>query len=79
VRVTLISQHEMHTLHIVTSFVAFPAPPSFSTFSHKLCDFQRKVTEYKMCVLILSTNLSRTFLILSHSARYVQKCRNIFM
>jgi hypothetical protein len=32
------------------------APPYFSTLSHKRCDFRKKVTERKMCVLIFSTN-----------------------
>ena len=41
----------------------------FSTLSHKLRDFQKNVTEYKMCVLIFSTNLSETFLILKRTER----------
>jgi hypothetical protein len=42
--------------HIVTSSVASLAPPYFSTLSHKRYDFREIVTEYKMRVLILSTN-----------------------
>ena len=30
-------------------------PPYFSTLSHKRHDFQEKVTEHKMCILIFST------------------------
>ena len=49
--------------HIVTSFMASLAP-NFSTLSHKRQDFMKKVIGYKMCVLIFSTILSKTFLIL---------------
>ena len=40
-----------------TAILASLAPPSFSTLSHKQRDFGKKVTEYKMCVLIFSTIL----------------------
>ena len=51
--------------HIVT-FMARLAPPYLSTISHNRCDFrgEKKVAEHKICVLILFTNLSKTFLIL---------------
>jgi len=35
----------------------------FSTLSHRGRDFQEIVTEEKVCVLIFSTTLSKTFLI----------------
>ena len=46
-------QHAMRMHHIVIC-----GPPRFtvfSTFSHKRHDFQKEVTEHKMCVLIFST------------------------
>ena len=52
-RVALIIQH-----------AACPAPPYFSTLSHKWHDFGENVVEHKMCVLIFSTILSETYLIL---------------
>jgi hypothetical protein len=42
--------------HIVTSFVASKSPPSFSTLSHKLCDFQKTIIEYKKGDSNISTN-----------------------
>ena len=53
----------------ILSPVACPAPPCFSTLSHKRHDFHWRVTEHKMCVLILSTILSETFLILRRTER----------
>jgi hypothetical protein len=55
VHVALLIQHATLMRHIVTSFVAPPAPPYFSTLSHKWCDFRKNVIYYKMCVLIFST------------------------
>ena len=44
--------------------VACLAPQYFSTLSHKGMTFEKKkITEHKMCVLIISTDLSETFLI----------------
>jgi hypothetical protein len=46
------------------SSVACLAMPYLSTLYHKRHDFRGKVIEHKMRVLILSTNLSETFLII---------------
>ena len=42
------------THHAVTSFMAPPYPPHFSTLSPKRCDFRKNVIQYKICVLIFS-------------------------
>jgi hypothetical protein len=56
VHVVLLIQHVTSMRQIVKSFVAPLAPPFFSTFSYKRRDFRKEVTEYKMRVLIFSTN-----------------------
>ena len=69
-RVALLIQHATHMRHIVTSFVAPLAPSHFSTLSHKRHDFpKKKVTEYKMCVLIFSTTFIQKFIILRRIQR----------
>jgi hypothetical protein len=50
--------------HVILSSAVSLALKYFSTSSHKRHDFREKVIEYKMCVLIFSTNLSETSLIL---------------
>jgi hypothetical protein len=42
-------------LHVILSFVTALASPYFFTLSRKRHDFRKKVIEYKMCVLILSS------------------------
>jgi hypothetical protein len=56
---------------VVLSSVACPAVPYFSTLSHKGYDFQVKVFEHRMCVLIFSTVLCETFLNLRRVQRDV--------
>jgi hypothetical protein len=52
----------------------------FSTLSHKGNDFGNKVMEYKTCVLVFSTNLAwNSFPYKKNSARYYQKCTDVFM
>ena len=60
--VALVIQHAKRIRHIIFSSVACLAPPYFFTLSHKRQDF-RKNSQHKMYVWILSTNLSKTFLI----------------
>jgi hypothetical protein len=54
-RVALLNQQATHMSHILLSLMASLAPPYFSTLSQKRNDFQKKVTENKMSVLIFST------------------------
>ena len=56
VRVEWLMHHATRIRYVVTSFVAPLAPQYFSTLSHKRNDFRKKVTKYKMRVLIFSTN-----------------------
>ena len=66
VRVSLLIQYAMRRRHIV----CVPSVSTIlSTLSHKRCDFRKKVTERKMCVLISSTVLFETFLILRKNQR----------
>ena len=52
----LLIQHASRMRHILKSFVAPSSWPNFSILSHKRRDFWKNVIEYKMNVLILSTN-----------------------
>ena len=43
------------TRRIILTYVTSLAVSYFSTLSHKRHDFRKKVTEYKMCILISTT------------------------
>jgi hypothetical protein len=59
--------------------VACLAVPYFSTLPHKWQDFQKKVTEHKLCVLIFSvtfvSNISHSK---KNSLRHNNKCTSEF-
>ena len=52
----LVIQHAKRMRRIIVLSITCAAPPYFSTFSHKLRDFRKKVIELKTRVLVLSTN-----------------------
>ena len=56
VLVALVIRHAMRMRHIVNCGLQY-----FSTLSHKRQDLRRKVTEHKMCVLIVSTKFYEEF------------------
>jgi hypothetical protein len=49
-------QHAMRMRPIILSSVVCRALPYFSTLSHKRQDLREEIIEYKMLVLIFSTN-----------------------
>jgi hypothetical protein len=53
--VASVTQHSKHMYLIMLSSVDRPALPYISTISHTWENFLKKVTEYKLCVLIFST------------------------
>jgi hypothetical protein len=61
VRVALRIQHAKTAILPFTNSLA---PPYISMLSHKRHNFRKKVTEYKVNILIFYTNLSKVFLIL---------------
>jgi hypothetical protein len=61
-----------HAPSYVVSSVACPAVPHFSTVSHKRHDnWEKKVTEHKMCILIISTAFVSN---ISHSKKNSARC-----
>jgi len=56
VSVALVIWHVKHMHHIILSPVACPALPYFSTLSHKWHDFQEKVIEHEMYIMIFSNS-----------------------
>jgi hypothetical protein len=67
VTVALVIQHAVRLCLIL--FVVYLAVPYFLTLSHKRQYFREKVIEYKMCLFILSSTLTETFLILRRIRR----------
>jgi hypothetical protein len=64
VRIALLLQHATGMPHILSSLF-WPLHHVFSTLFNKWHDFREKGTEHKVCALIFSTTLSKTFLILT--------------
>jgi len=63
VSVASVIQHAMCMRRIILSPVVCLAVPYFTPLPHKRHDFRANVIEHKMCVLIVSANLSEIFLI----------------
>jgi hypothetical protein len=53
----------------IVSSAASLATPDFSTLAHKRHDSQKKVSEHKIFILILCTDLFKTFQILRRNQR----------
>ena len=68
VLIALVIQHVKRMRRIIWSFVIW-LYLIFFTLSYKRFDFRKRVIEHEMRVLILSTNLSETFLILKRIKR----------
>jgi hypothetical protein len=58
-------------------FVDCLALPFFSTLSHKAKDFQKKVTEHKVCAFTFSTNFVWNIPHSKNAARYYHKCPQV--
>ena len=56
VSVNVFIQFAKRMRHIVLSSVGCPSLPRSYTLSNKRHEFRKKVTDYKMCVFIFSTN-----------------------
>ena len=64
-------QHAMRMRHTVICGLSFGSTIYISTLSHKKQDFGEKIfLEHKMCVPILSTAFSESFLILRRTITY---------
>jgi hypothetical protein len=66
---TLVILHPQRMRHIILSSVACPDLPYIPHYLIKGMILRKKITQYQMCVLILSTNLSKIFLILRRIQR----------
>jgi hypothetical protein len=62
---------------VIFSTVAYSALKYSSTLSHTCQDFRKKVTENKMCILILTKKLSETFLIVRRTERDNYVCLHV--
>jgi hypothetical protein len=69
VRVALFIQHLTRMRHTVASFVTPLASPRFLLYPLEGTIFRKKVTEHKICVMIFSTILFKTFITLRKNQR----------
>jgi len=77
VPVVLGMQQAMRMRHIVICGLSDLS--YFATLSPKRHDFRKKVIEHNMCVMVVSTNLSQTFLILRRIQRDITVATQVFM
>ena len=62
---------------IISSPAACPSLQRFPTLSHKRHDCKKKVTEHKICVLILSTSFGRNISYSQKTSGRYHKCTSV--
>jgi hypothetical protein len=77
--VALVIQHVLHVRHTVFSLAVRLALTYISTFCCKVQDFQKKVIEYDICVLIFSAFVGNISHFKSSSARYYHISSQVFV
>jgi hypothetical protein len=71
--------HAKNMRHAILPSVACQVLPYFSTLTYKRKELRKNSIKYKMCVLILSTNIVRNIpYCKNNSARYYHKCTQTY-
>jgi len=79
VSVAFVIEYAMCKSGIILSAVPCLALLYFSASSHKVCDFTKKITAHKMCVLSLQLLSVTFFHSRNNSLRYYQTRISVFM